>query len=376
MSKKVFVSGCFDLIHSGHIKFLDTAAQSGELYVSVGSDEAIQKLKNAKPLYNEKEREFILNNIKSVKEAFVSKGLGALNFKNDLKLISPDIFIVNDDGHSKEKRELCESLGIEYKVLKRVPEKGLPERCSTNIKAGRAKIPYRIDLAGGWLDQPYISKIHPGMVVNISIEGGNYEAFSGMATSTRKTASALWGDSLPSRGKATARLLFGAENPPGTSIITGSQDPYGICLPGLKYLYYDGEYLPESVDVIQDEETISWLESLIRLIPLGRRDSSFNIFEGARYEKDSVKKLAASAELCKKAIENRDKDMLGKSVTDSLKAQTELFPETLNTKVCFEILKYTNAVLGYKLAGAGGGGYLILITDKEIGHSIKVSRYK
>ena len=38
MAKKVFVSGCYDLLHSGHVEFFRQAAQYGDLYVGIGSD--------------------------------------------------------------------------------------------------------------------------------------------------------------------------------------------------------------------------------------------------------------------------------------------------------------------------------------------------
>ena len=40
--KKVFVSGCYDLLHSGHVEFFRQAAQYGELYVGIGSDKTIE----------------------------------------------------------------------------------------------------------------------------------------------------------------------------------------------------------------------------------------------------------------------------------------------------------------------------------------------
>ena len=43
--KKVFVSGCFDLLHSGHVAFLTEAASFGDLYVGIGSDKTIFELK-------------------------------------------------------------------------------------------------------------------------------------------------------------------------------------------------------------------------------------------------------------------------------------------------------------------------------------------
>ena len=44
-SKKVFVSGCFDMLHSGHVAFLKEAASLGDLYVCIGSDKTVYGLK-------------------------------------------------------------------------------------------------------------------------------------------------------------------------------------------------------------------------------------------------------------------------------------------------------------------------------------------
>ena len=59
MNKKVFVSGCFDLIHSGHIEFFRNACTYGDLYVSIGSDKNIKILKGKFPVNNQYERKFI-----------------------------------------------------------------------------------------------------------------------------------------------------------------------------------------------------------------------------------------------------------------------------------------------------------------------------
>ena len=137
--KKVFVSGCFDMLHAGHVEFLNSAANYGDLYVGIGSDDNIRLLKNVVPTYNADERLFILNNLKSVKMAFVCSVKGMLDFLEDLKQVNLDFFVVNEDGHSKEKEELCRSLNIEYIILKRIPREGLPERSSTELRRLKIK---------------------------------------------------------------------------------------------------------------------------------------------------------------------------------------------------------------------------------------------
>lgn len=131
---KVFVSGCFDVLHSGHIRFFEEASQYGDLYVSVGSDKTIEELKNRKTLYNEAERLYMVSSIKFVHQAFVAQGSGKLDFAEEIKTIKPDIFFVNSDGDSSEKRDFIEGLGIRYVVSNRIPKDLLPIRSTTAIR--------------------------------------------------------------------------------------------------------------------------------------------------------------------------------------------------------------------------------------------------
>lgn len=64
--KVVMVSGCYDLLHSGHIAFFKEAATLGELYVSVGNDINIQQLKNHRTMFPEGERLYLVNAMKHV----------------------------------------------------------------------------------------------------------------------------------------------------------------------------------------------------------------------------------------------------------------------------------------------------------------------
>ena len=139
--KKVMVSGCYDLLHSGHIMFFETAATYGELYVCLGSDKNIELLKNNKTHFNENERLYMVQSIKFVHQAMISSGLGYLDYKTEMMEIRPDIFIVNEDGDQPEKRSLCEKYNVEYLVLTREPKEGLPVRSSSAVKLDK-QLPY------------------------------------------------------------------------------------------------------------------------------------------------------------------------------------------------------------------------------------------
>ena len=72
--------------------------------------------------------------IRHVRQAMVATGRGWLDSKPEIERIEPDIYVVNEDGDRPEKREFCEALGIEYRVLKRLPRAGLPARHSTDFR--------------------------------------------------------------------------------------------------------------------------------------------------------------------------------------------------------------------------------------------------
>ena len=133
-NRKVFVSGCFDMLHSGHIEFFRKASRYGNLYVSIGSDKTVHELKNRLTLCSEKERFFMVSSIKYVYKAFVSRGSGLLDFEKEIQKVKPDYFIVNKDGDRPEKRSLCNRLNIKYIVLKRTPAKGIISRSTTEIR--------------------------------------------------------------------------------------------------------------------------------------------------------------------------------------------------------------------------------------------------
>ena len=307
MPKTVFVSGCFDLLHSGHIAFFKEAATYGDLYVALGSDKTVYELKGRVPVNSEYERLFMIQSLSYVKEVFVSQGSGMLDFEQELREMRPDLFLVNADGNIPEKRELCEELGIEYLVLKRVPHADLTPRSTTTLRR-RHQIPYRIDLAGGWLDQPFVSRHHPGSVITISLEPTiEFNERSGMATSTRRSAIDLWGPKIPPGDcEKMAKILFCYDNPPGTEEISGSQDAIGIVIPGLAKAYYEGDYWPSRIDRVNDERAIHFVEDSLYLMALGPRHTGYSVLSGTRITRDGAKALADATDNCWQAILERD----------------------------------------------------------------------
>lgn len=380
MAKKVFVSGCYDLLHSGHVEFFRQAAEFGDLYVGIGSDNTILHYKNHKTIYPEQERLFMVKAIRYVKDAFINQGSGVLDFLPTLDFLHPDILVVNQDGASDAKRKLCEERGMEYVVLERTPHEGLAARSSTDLKkelgTGKSQVstdcqlPTRLDLAGTWIDQPYVSCYAPGWAITISLEPTfEIRERCGLSTSTRNVIKRIWPYQLPDMDPETlARLVFCFENSPERSdgIISGAQDSIGICVPGLCRHYYDNHFWPEKIERCSDETILQWLENHLALIPMEPRPAGCSVVLNKDITESKVRALASAAEDCWNAIMEMDLTKFARSYKASFNAQVAMFPAMIQGPVQAYIDKYSvmESVLAWKMPGAGGGGYLACVVDQ------------
>lgn len=372
---KVFVSGCYDLLHSGHVAFFREAAQYGDLYVGIGSDATIRELKGRGTVNSEEERLYMVKAVRYVTDAWINRGSGIMDFEEDVRRFLPDIFLVNEDGNSPAKAALCKELGIKYVVLERIPEAGLPARSTTSIRsADSSLLPYRLDLAGTWIDQPYVSKYGHGWAITISLEPIiDYNERCGMSTSTRNAARRIWPYQLPpERPEKLAEMLFRFENEPGRTEISGAQDAIGICMPGLNRHYYDGHYWPSKIESCHDEEILSWLEEHLYMVLLWPRPAGFNPVPGAQLTAEGVQALTRAAALCWDAILERDLHAFAQQFKASFEAQVSLFPDMVNPQIQKVMDSYREVALAWKLAGAGGGGYLALVAEKPVSGAMRL----
>lgn len=365
--RKVFVSGCYDLLHSGHVEFFRQASRYGDLYVGIGSDSTIEALKGHKTMYSEQERLFMVQAIRYVKQAYINQGSGFLDFLPTLDIVHPDCLVVNEDGDREEKRQLCRERGIEYIVLKREPGEGLEARSSTGLKQAIGQLPTRLDLAGTWIDQPYVSCHAPGWALTISLEP-TFEVRErcGLSTSTRNTIKRVWPYQLPDMDpEMLARLVFCLENDPERSdgIVSGAQDAIGICVPGLARHYYNGSYWPKKIEYTQDPALLGWLEDHLCMIPMFPRRPGCSVVEGKDITPEKVRALANAASQCWEAIQQMNLDDFAAAYKASFEAQVAMFPAMIQPGVQDYIDRYSvmDGVLAWKMPGAGGGGYLALV---------------
>jgi hypothetical protein len=334
----VMVSGCFDLLHSGHVTFLREAAELGR------------------------------------DEVRISSGSGVMDFLPELERVRPQIFFVNTDGDAPSKRALIESHGIEYRVSDRVPHGDHVARSTTSLRNVQV-VPYRLDLAGGWLDQPYVSELCPGAVINISLEPTQeFNHRSGMASSTRETAISLWGPRLPAEDREKlAKMIFAIENPPGTTAVAGSQDPIGLVYPGVKRIHYAGSYWPASIETVTDERVLGFLEENLWLVPLGPRQPGFELLATKNITEPAARRLSdASTELWASMLA-LDGPAFGRAMIASFEAQAELYPAMVDDHIRAAFEQHRAIAWGYKVSGAGGGGYAVYFGGTPLHDAIRLT---
>ncbi|MCF0176405.1 MAG: cytidyltransferase, partial [Bacteroidales bacterium] len=280
----------------------------------------------------------------------------------------------------QQKREFAQKMGMEYIVLKRKPAEGLEARSSSSIKADTCGLPTRLDLAGTWIDQPYVSRFAPGWALTISIEPTfEIRERCGLSTSTRNMIKKIWPYKLPDmEPEMLAKLVFCFENDPERKdgFISGAQDAVGICMPGLVRHWYDSRFWPLKFESCHDETTLKWLEDHICLMYMFPRRDGCSVVAGSpfvdsaadytdSYRTKLTRRLADAAERCWNAIMARDLEAFAKAYGDSFEAQVTMFPSMLNEDVRNYMDRFSNmpGVLTMKLSGAGAGGYLALVVE-------------
>jgi galactokinase/mevalonate kinase-like predicted kinase len=86
----------------------------------------------------------------------------------------------------------------------------------------------------------------------------------------------------------------------------------------------------------------------------------------------NVRALAEAAEVAWKGLKKKDIKMFSKGFLDSFNAQIRMFPKMVNPEIQKVIENNNKGAFAWKLAGAGGGGYLILISEKKISNSFRI----
>ncbi len=170
---RVFVSGCYDIVHAGHVQFFREARALGDhLTVSFASQDVLWLHKRRNGSLPDEHKHALLMSLGPVDDVVVGRGLEeGLDFKEDFLRLRPHVLAVTeDDQYGDLKRELCKEVGAEYVVLPKTPPQFPPISTTEIVRFIRApqEAPLRVDFAGGWLDVPRHA-VPGGFIVNCAI---------------------------------------------------------------------------------------------------------------------------------------------------------------------------------------------------------------
>ena len=239
-------------------------------------------------------------------------------------------------------------------------------------------------LAGGWIDQPFVSRLNPdppGSMVVVGLEPTfRFMDRAGMATSTRKIAEELWNGALPEKDPvALVRELYEAENK-GKASPSGSQDMAGLILPGINRLDYDygfaGGLFPAHIESCNDPDVGRWLEQVIHLLPITQRPDGYSPLDEQHLNAEWVRRLGESGKACFAAILAKNTAKLGDSLNECMSCWEALLPHTVaHPLITVDLLGllafYQERYAGAMYSGCGGG-YLYVISEEPVPGAIKV----
>jgi hypothetical protein len=240
------------------------------------------------------------------------------------------------------------------------------------------KLPYRLALAGGWIDQPYVSKHNPtppGSMVVVAVDPEfRFMNRAGLGTSTRRIATELWGDSFPAEDRETlVRRLYEEENR-GKPDPSGSQDMIGLIYPGVNRLDYDFDHergvFPAHIESNNDPEVARWLGSVIYILPISQRPDGYSPLGIRNFNPDDVRRLGQTGKDCYDAILAMDAEALGASMNECMVCWETLLPHTVrHPTIKFDLMAilepYQERYAGAMYSGCGGG-YIYVISEEQV----------
>ena len=345
--KKVFVSGCYDILHAGHLQFFEEARALGDqLVVSFASAEVLWFHKRRKPSIPDDHKLALLQAVKIIDEVVIGHGLEeGIDFRADFLRIRPDVLAVTeDDKYTPLKRALCEEVGAQYVVLPKTPPKFAPVSSSSIVRWVQAptEAPLRVDFAGGWLDVPRFA-IPGEFIVNcaisplVSLREWPFEKQAGLG------GSGAWA-LLNGRDGVDAEIDLGV----------GWQDPAVIRETGL-CVWRSGP-LP----VLDFKHNGDFLKGRMAIYWTGTQHDTPGV---ANHPRDYAR-IAQSARIARAGVLAADIDKLAEGIT--LYHATQL-DEGMKP------LPDIEGSIARKYCGGGYGGYALYLFDTETTRSSAIS---
>ncbi|MDI6451345.1 hypothetical protein [Anaerobaca lacustris] len=240
------------------------------------------------------------------------------------------------------------------------------------------KLQYRLALAGGWIDQPFASKLNPdppGSMVVVAVEPQfRWMDRAGICGSTRQIALELWGGALPDRDPdQLVRELYRAEND-GQAEPSGSQDMIGLIYPGVSRLDYDFRchegLFPAHIESCNDPAVAAWLSRVLHILPVAPRPDGYNPLETKNLDPAWIGRLGRSGRDCYDAIVARDIDRLGASMNECMKCWEAILPGTVRHRTLrvdlIELLRFYQSRYPGAMYSGCGGGYLFVASEHPV----------
>ncbi|MGB2910487.1 MAG: hypothetical protein WBD56_08830 [Anaerolineales bacterium] len=256
---------------------------------------------------------------------------------------------------------------------------------TTDIIDVIGKLPYRAAFAGGWIDQPFVSKHNPtppGSMVVVGLQPTmRFMNRCGMGTSTRELASQIWNGSIPDRApEELIRELYAAENN-GKEEPSGSQDMAGLIYPGVTRLDYDfqhaGGYFPLHVESNNDPSVAQWLESVLHFVPIAQRPRGYNPLGEQNLDPEWISRLGQTGKDFFNAILEKDARALGASFNECMLCWQAILPHTVRhptiTIDLMKILSYFQSKYDGAMYSGCGGGYLFVVSEEKVPGAFNVT---
>ena len=253
--------------------------------------------------------------------------------------------------------------------------KSNPRRDITDVLG---HLPYRIALAGGWIDQPFVSRHNPtppGSMVVVCVEPEFwFMERAGICIGTRNIALKLWRGALPDRDPAQlVEELYAAENE-GKAEPSGSQDMIGLVYPGVSRLDYDfaheGGIFPRHIESNNDPQVATWLERVIHILPVAQRPDGYNPLEIKKLDAAWIRRLGQSGRDCYEAIVTRDLAGLGASMNECMACWEAILPGTVRHRTIhidlMALLQYYQGRYAGAMCSGCGGGYLYVVSEEPV----------
>jgi hypothetical protein len=238
--------------------------------------------------------------------------------------------------------------------------------------------------AGGWIDQPFLSRLNPeppGSMVVVALEPTfRWMDRCGMAGGTRAVATELWHGVVPAGDPARlVRELYEEENR-GRPEPSGSQDMIGLLYPGVNRLDFDaaheGGIFPRHIESTCSPVVARWLERVIHVVPVAQRPDGYNPLGIKNLDPEWIARLGRTGKDCYQAILGRDVRGLGASMNDCMLCWEHLLPQTVRhpaiTVDLARILSFYQSRSAGAMYSGCGGGYLYVVTDEPVPGSFSV----